>query len=326
MRPVEARAVVRDAIESYFRQSGMRPVETAAIQASHGFDANISAFQVHSARAYGRPMALHTSPEYAMKRIIQSTGLSCFQFAQVFRDEPESQIHMPVFEMLEWYRVGRGSAVLIEDCLQILRQTARSLRGSTHLHWNGQLCDVGAEPAVLTCEQAISACTGIEITRYAGDKVAFGQAAQELAGITVGADDAWDDIFFKILLNRVEPWLGLGSPTFLTNYPLAQASLARADPDRPGTAERVELYVCGVELANGFGELTDIPTTNARGETERRGAAFNQGGPLAGHNSIEAITAKGLPRMAGMALGFDRLVMLLTGANRVQDVSWNHLP
>lgn len=313
------RRPIREAIAGFFDGEGLLAVETPAIQASPGLEVHLGAMPV---QAGGERRYLHTSPEFAMKRLVVRERRSLYQFCQVYRDEPQSSTHHPSFEMLEWYRVGHGTGRLIEDCLEILRRGREMVGVPPFLEWKGQACDLAADPDVLTCADAFARYAGIDLAAVAGDRYAFAAAARERAGVATDPADTWDDVFFRVLLNRIEPWLGLGAPTFLTAYPREQAALARMDPDAPETAERVELYVCGLELANGFGELTDAAEQRARFERDQAEKArlYGETYPLP-EAMLEAL-AKGMPRTSGMALGFDRLVMLLTGAERIQDVLW----
>lgn len=319
MRPVEARRPIREAIAGFFDREGLLAVETPAIQVSPGLEVHLGAMPV---QAGGERRYLHTSPEFAMKRLVVREKRSLYQFCQVYRDEPQSSTHHPSFEMLEWYRVYHGTGRLIEDCLEILRRGRRAIGLPPFLAWKGQVCDLAADPEVLTCADALARYAGIDLAAVAGDVEAFAAAAKEQAGIVSALDDSWDDVFFRVMLNKVEPWLGLGAPTFLTGYPREQAALARMDPDDPATAERVELYVCGLELANGFGELTDAAEQRARFEHDQGEKARLHGETYPLPESMLQALARGMPRTSGMALGFDRLVMLLTGAERIQDVLW----
>jgi lysyl-tRNA synthetase class 2 len=174
----------------------------------------------------------------------------------------------------------------------------------------------------MSCAEAFQRYAGIDLAAVAGDRAAFATAARDCSGVASDAADSWEDIFFRVLLNRVEPWLGLGQPTFLTGYPREQAALARMDPSEPAVAERLELYVCGLELANGFGELTDGFEQRLRfrrDQAEKR-RLYGQEYPLP--ESMLKALERGLPRTSGMALGFDRLVMLMTGARSIKDVLW----
>ena len=319
MRPVEARTPIRRALAAYLEQTGCIAVETPAIQASPGLEVHLGAMPVE---AGGERRYLHTSPEFAMKRLVAREKRSLFQFCQVYRDESKSSTHHPSFEMLEWYRVGHGTGRLIEDCLEFLRLGRRAVGLPMFTEWKGQVCDLAADPDVLTCADAFARYAGIDLALVAGDQGRFAAAAEERAGVRCDPADTWEDIFFRVLLNKVEPWLGLGAPTFLTGYPREQAALARMDPSAPGTAERVELYVCSLELANGFGELTDAAEQRARFERDQAEKARQYGETYPLPESMLKALERGMPRTSGMALGFDRLVMLLTGAERIEDVLW----
>ena len=319
MRPVEARKPICKTIAAYLQRTGCVAVDTPAIQVSPGLEVHLGAVPV---QAGGERRYLHTSPEFAMKRLVQCEKRSLYQFCQVYRDEPQSSTHHPSFEMLEWYRVGHGNGRLIEDCLTMLRQSRQALALPPLLEWKGEVCDLAADPDVLTCASAFIRYAGIDLAAVAGDRDGFAAVAEMRAGLRCDSSDTWEDIFFRVLLNRVEPWLGLGGPTFLTGYPREQAALARMDPDLPATSERVELYVCGLELANGFGELTDAVEQRARFERDQAEKARLYGETYPLPESMLQALERGMLRTSGMALGVDRLVMLLTGAERIQDVLW----
>lgn len=319
MRPVAARVPIRRALARYFESMGLIPVETPALQVSGGLEVHLAAMPV---AAQGQPRFLHTSPEFAMKRLVVREKRSLYQFVPVYRDEPASATHHPAFEMLEWYRVHQGIGSLIEDCLQILRRARHAAGGPMLVEWRGERCDLAADPEVLSSADAFRRFCGIDLAVVSGDTKAFAAAARERAGVASDPADGWEDIFFRVLLNRIEPWLGIGQPTFLTGYPREQAALARMDPSEPAVAERVELYVCGLELANGFGELTDAFEQRRRFERDQaeKQRLYGQTYPLP--ESMLKALERGMPRTSGMALGFDRLVMLMTGAKRIEDVLW----
>lgn len=319
MRPVVARVPIRRAIANFLEHEGLAAVETPALQVSGGLEVHLAAMP---AEVLGKRRYLHTSPEFAMKRLVVRERRSIYQFAKVYRDEPASSTHHPAFEMLEWYRVGHGLGRLIEDCLEMLRHACHAAGGPMLIEWHGERCDLAADPEVLSCADAFHRYAGIELAAVGGNRDALAEAAQSQAGLSCDPSDTWEDIFFRVLLNRIEPWLGIGAPTFLTGYPREQAALARMDPSEPGTAERVELYICGLELANGFGELTDAVEQRARftRDQSEKQLLYNTSYPLP--DSMLAALERGMPRTSGMALGFDRLVMLMTGAERIEDVLW----
>ncbi len=319
MRPVEARHPICAAIDQFLDSQGLLAVETPAIQASPGLEVHLAAMPVE---AGGERRYLHTSPEFAMKRLVVRERRSLYQFCQVYRDEPQSSTHHPSFEMLEWYRVGHGIGRLIEDCLAMLRLGREAVGQAPFIEWKGQACDLAADPDVMSCADAFARYAGIDLAAVAGDREGFATAVEEGARVKCDPSDTWDDIFFRVLLNKIEPWLGLGTPTFLTGYPRKQAALARMDPDAPATAERVELYVCGLELANGFGELTNAAEQRTRFERDQAEKARLYGEIYPLPESMLQALERGMPRTSGMALGFDRLVMLVTGAEQIQDVLW----
>ncbi len=319
MRPVAARVPIRRALSDFLEREGLVAVETPALQVSGGLEVHLAAMP---AEVQGRRRYLHTSPEFAMKRLVVRERRSIYQFATVYRDEPPSSTHHPAFEMLEWYRVGHGLGRLIEDCVAMLRHARHAAGGAMLIEWNGERCDLAADPEVISCTDAFRRYAGIDLAAVAGDRDGLARLAAERAGVVSDAADSWDDIFFRVLLNRIEPWLGVGAPTFLNGYPREQAALARMDPDEPGTAERVELYVCGLELANGFGELTDAVEQRARFRHDQAEKQRLYGVAYPLPDSMLAALDRGMPRTSGMALGFDRLVMLATGAKRIEDVLW----
>jgi lysyl-tRNA synthetase class 2 len=230
--------------------------------------------------------------------------------------------------MLEWYRVGEPYAVLMEDSAEILSIAARAT-GASVLRYRDRVCDPFAEPERLSVAEAFDRHAGIDLLstiRPNGttDAGALREEA-EAAGMRLAPDDTWSDILSKILTTRVEPHLGLGRPTILDRYPAAEAALARRVPDDPRVAERFELYACGVELANGFGELTDPAEQRRRfeAEMEEKARVYGERYPL-DEDFLEALAL--MPPTSGIALGFDRLVMLATGAPRIDEVIWAPVP
>jgi elongation factor P--beta-lysine ligase len=190
---------------------------------------------------------LHTSPEFAMKRLLVGGSGPIFQFARVWRNGEASALHAPEFTMLEWYRPGADMNALIDETIALLRAVLPervTVRGVTTSL---------AQAERLTVADAFDRYVGADVLATEGDAAAL--AAQ--AGTRLRDKETWEDLFFRLLLERIEPKLGFAVPTFLTHWPAAQAALARRDPADPRVAERFELFVCGIELANAFVELTD---------------------------------------------------------------------
>jgi lysyl-tRNA synthetase class 2 len=201
----------------------------------------------------------------------------------------------------------------MQDCHALL-----ALTGADQLRWGGHVCDPRAEPERLTVADAFARHAGVDLLATVGCPERLAQAT----GIAMHAGDSWDDVFFRIMFERIEPRLGMGRPTILCEYPIGMAALARAKPDDPRVAERFELYVCGVELANAFDELTDPGIQRARLEADMDEKERLYGVRWPVDEDFLAALEHGLPDCAGIALGFDRLVMLATGASHIEDVLW----
>jgi lysyl-tRNA synthetase class 2 len=243
----------------------------------------------------------------------------------VFRNGERSATHHPEFLMLEWYRAHASYEALIADCEGLLRAAVAGGRQPL-LSWRGTTSDPNRHWQRLTVAEAFRAHAGIDLFASIPepgrpDHAALARAAQRI-GVRLAADDRWDDIFFRIFLERIEPNLGHPAPTVLMEYPVHMAALSRPKPGDPGVAERFELYVAGLELANAFGELTDAAEQRRRfaADMELKRRLYGTDYPV-DPDFIAALEA-GMPESAGIALGVDRLVMLATGAERIEDVLW----
>lgn len=308
-------------------------VETPALQVSPGLEPHLKAFGTSLENPDGstRPLYLHTSPEFAMKKLLVAGEARLFQFAPVFRNGERAATHHPAFTMLEWYRVGADYRAIMQDCETLLRQVA-VVTGRTMLHWNGNSADVTRPWQYLTVQQAferfagldLRACIGADPLRPDLDRM---RAACTRAGIRVDVGDSWDDLYFRTALDRVEPNLGLDAPCILHDYPIHMAALSRPKaPEQAGAApylaERFELYACGLELANAFSELTDAAEQRRRFQADMALKKQLYGYDYPIDEDFLAALGHGLPDCAGIALGIDRLIMLLTGASRIEEVLW----
>jgi lysyl-tRNA synthetase class 2 len=328
-RPNLARraAILRD-LRDWFAAQGLAEVETPVLQLSPGIEPHLDAFatEIRDPGALrSRTLRLHTSPEFAMKKLLVAGVPHLFQFARVFRNGERSATHHPEFTMLEWYRSGVDYLALMDDCGTLLRLAADAA-GCAQMRWRGLSCDPRAEPQRLTVAEAFATRCGIDLLATAPDPIAPDAAllAREAAriGVRCARDDRWDDVFFRIFMERIEPSLGVGRATLLHDYPVSMAALSRAKPGDPRVAERVELYVAGMELANGFSELADATEQRRRFEADMDLKERLRGERWPIDEDFLAALAHGLPACAGMALGFDRLVMLACGADRIDDVLW----
>jgi lysyl-tRNA synthetase class 2 len=263
-----------------------------------------------------------------MKKLLAAGEQRIFEFAHVMRNRERSALHHPEFTMLEWYRAGETYETLFEDCLQILRAAAAA-GGSTHFRFRDRTADAFLKPERISVAEAFTRFAGIDLlatmdAEGAPSTQAMAKAARA-AGIRTADDDGWADIFSRVLVEKIEPFLGIGRPVILYEYPVAEAALARRTPHDRRIAERFELYVCGVELANGFGELKDADEQRRRFEakmTEKQ-RVYGERYPL-DEELLRALPS--MPEASGCALGFDRLVMLATGAPAIDQVVWTPMP
>ena len=324
---LEARAAIAASIRQWFADRGFVEVETPTLQVCPGMEPHLRAFDTELADVHPddrRRLYLHTSPEFAMKKLLAAGVERLFQLARVYRNGERSATHHPEFTMLEWYRAGAGYTDLIDDCRGLLCAAAGSAGGP--LRWRGGEADPAAPWQVITVADAFDRFAGIDLLATAPDPdrpdPALLAAEARSIGVAPHPDDRWDDLFFRIFLDRIEPHLGHGVPTVLVDYPASMAALSRRKPDDPRVAERFELYVCGLELANAFGELTDAAEQRRRFEadTALKQALYGVTYPI--DEDFLAALGHGIPDCAGIALGFDRLVMLATGADRIDDVLW----
>lgn len=335
-----ARNRIKAAVRSWFLDQGFVEVEPGCLQASPGNEAHLHAFATRlvDTDLNGHRLYLHTSPEFAMKKLLAAGETRIFAFSPTFRNrEPRGgphALHAPEFTMLEWYRAGEPYERLWRDCLEIAR-IAAGVTGRTRWSWRPDRytgrhdCDVMARPLETTLDIAFHDHAGIALHETHGpgrgdlDRGRLVSLARA-AGIQVRDDDSWADIFSKVLTERIEPYLGLRVPEILHAYPSSEAALARPVPDQPRSAERFELYCCGIELANGFGELIDAAALrrNLEAEMDLKWQRYGERYPI-DEDFIAAVAA--MPPASGCAMGFDRLAMLATGAERIDDVIWTPL-
>src|SRR5215469_5651282 len=325
---LEARERILGAVRSFFGGLGYVEVDTPALQVSPGLEPHLRAFStaLHDPRD-GRAAEryLHTSPEFAMKKLLVAGMPRIWQLAHVFRDGERSATHHPEFAMLEWYRAGASYRDLMAECESLVR-ACQQAAGCAALGWRGRTADARLPWQRLSVADAFRELCGIDLLATAPDPLApdlerLAAAARPLRLAPHPGDD-WEALFFRIFLERIEPMLGRGAPTILYDYPLAMAALSRRNPDDPRLAERFEVYVCGLELANAFGELTDAAEQRRRfvADQAKKRALYGETYPV--DEDFLAALEHGLPPCAGIALGFDRLVMLATGAADIEDVLW----
>jgi elongation factor P--(R)-beta-lysine ligase len=307
------RAQLTQATRAFFTARGYAEVETPYAVPAPGEEVHLRAVRADRTRPDGgiEPLWLHTSPEFAMKRLLAGGAGPIFQLARVWRDGESSALHAPEFTLLEWYRPGASLAALMEETEAFLRAVLPPI-----VTCRGIPTDL-ARFERLPMTDAFARHVGADLLATADDAGALAAAA----GTALRPREGWEDLFFRLLLERIEPRIGRAHPTFLTHWPAAQAALARRDPADPRVALRFELFVCGIELANAFEELTDPSEQRARflADRARRHGASGPDWPL----DEDFLAALGtMPAASGIALGFDRLAMLAAGADRIGQVLW----
>ena len=380
-----ARSRFAASVRGWFGMEDFVEVEPAALQVSPGNETHLHGFSTELVTGAGERFRafLHTSPEFAMKKLLAAGETRIFALTRVFRNRERTALHTPEFTMLEWYRVGQGQEALMRDCVNVLRIAAKTA-GTETLRFRGREADAFAEPERISVREAFWKYAGVDIftgsppivetaPAPAPEPPAKGKrkrgaapvvpakaetprvvASQELAGpedaaippgprvrgddegmcsaealaqacarhgMRVAADDTWSDLFSRLLSEKVEPNLGLGRPTFLTDYPASEAALARLNPADSRLAERFELYACGVELANAFGELTDPEEQRRRFEEDMalKQKLYGESYPL-DEDFLACLPY--IKETSGAALGFDRVAMLASGADTIEDVQW----
>jgi elongation factor P--(R)-beta-lysine ligase len=319
-----ARARLAAAVREILGSMGYEEVETPSLVPAPGMEPHIQAFEtgfVPDAGGPSRPLYLHTSPEYAMKRLLADGFARTFQLARVYRNGEVSREHNPEFTMLELYRAGTDYAGVMADLEALVEACARALSadGTPRASRNGLGLDLAAPFERLTVAEAFLRHAGVELAACGGDAARLAEAARRAGHDPGPPGEPFDDVFFRVMLEAVEPRIGLARPTYLLDWPAPMAALSRVRRDDPGVAERFELYAGGLELANGFTELTDAAEQRRRlvEEQERRRALGRRVYPI-DERFLEAVAR--MPEAGGVAVGLDRLLMLLTGAEAIEDV------
>ncbi len=294
-RRLVARARILREVRAFFEQRGFLEVETPLVVPSPGLDLHLTALSV--ATAAGERFLI-TSPEYQMKRLLAGGLERIYQVTKCFRADEAGERHQPEFTMLEWYRAFSGVDAVMRDTEELVAHVA----------------------TVLTGEPVLAAAAGPIDVRPPWLRLSVRDAFARFAGVPLESVVADEERFYRLLIERVEPALCELGALFLCEYPASMASLARKKPGDPSVAERFEAYVGGLELCNGFGELTDPVEQRARLLADRD-ARSRLGLPVYPIDErFLAALEQGMPPSGGNALGFDRLVMLALGARHIEEV------
>jgi elongation factor P--(R)-beta-lysine ligase len=311
------------ALRQFFAAQDFVEVETTALVPSPGNETHLHAFATDLVAPTGTRARLYlrTSPEFACKKLLAAGERRIVEFARSFRNRERGMLHHPEFTLVEWYRAQEPYDVLMEDCAAILALAAEAT-GTKRFSFRDRAIDPFAAPERLTVAEAFARFADIDLMAMLPPQpAAVLAAAANAAGIRTAADDTWGDVFSRVLVDKIEPRLGQGRATILYEYPAVQSPLARPKASDPRLAERFELYACGIELANGFAELTDVAEQRKRLEEQmaEKERIYGERHPI-DEDFLSALAV--MPQACGIALGFDRLVMLATGASRIDEVIW----
>ncbi len=321
-----ARARIEASVRGWLAERDFLVVDPPGLQRSPGNEAHLHAFgtEMIGNDGVGRGMYLHTSPEFTMKKLLAAGETRIASLQHVWRNRERSALHHPEFTMLEWYRSGAPYETIIADTLAIIRLAAE-VTGSRQFEFRGRICDPLAEAERISVAEAFERFAGIDLLATMDEDGVPEDAALAEQMLKVGMalpdDQRWSYLFTHVLVEKVEPALGNGRVTVLDRYPACEAALARPVPGDARVSERFEVYASGVELANGFGELTDAAEQRVRFEAEmaEKQRIYGERYPI-DEDFLAALEF--MPEASGVALGFDRLVMLATGAQRIEAVLW----
>lgn len=324
---LNARNLAKNAIRKWFETQDFIEVETAQLQTSPGNEVHLLGLETQwtSPELETTQMFLATSPEFACKKLIAGGMERIFEFARVFRNRDLSPIHTPEFTMLEWYRTNQDWNIAIDDTWAICVAAANAIGARYFRHKNIEIL-INVTPQRLTLQEAFLNFANIDMLSTISNN---GEMARDefanlaiKSGINIDDTDNWSDIFTKVLVAKIEPNLGINAPIILCEYPVPEGALAQKCAHDNRVVERFELYICGVEIANGFGELIDANEQRQRFENamQEQTKIYGKSYPI-DYDLLDAISH--MPPTSGVALGFDRLLMLITGARNINDVLWS---
>ncbi len=317
-----ARNRIVRAIREWFDRAGFIEVDCGALTVSPGNEVHLHAFatELIGPDGAGATRYLHTSPEFACKKLLAAGEEKIFSLGHVFRNRERTLTHAPEFTMLEWYRARAPYAHIMEDTLALVR-LACAVTGRQVMEWRGRQAEPEAEAEWLPVAEAFQTFAGVDLLSTLDGNRPDRDALARQSPAAFGQGESWSDIFSRILVEKVEPNLGNGRITVLYDYPACEAALARLSPHDPRVAERFELYACGVELANGFGELTDATEQRRRfmADMDLKESLHGERYPL-DEDFLAALAL--MPEASGVALGLDRVIMLATGASRIDQILW----
>ena len=313
-RILKQRAEIIASTRRFFAEARFLEVETPTLVAAPNPERNIRPMRIRTGENSGSSSFLITSPEPHMKRLLSEGFDRIFQICRCFRQGEWTPSHNPEFTMLEWYRAGGTYEEVASDAENLVRYVTREVLHSNSLSFNGSHVEIDPPWPRLSVVEAFARHADLKIG-FSWSEEEFARAATASGCLSTHLGDSWDDLFAKLLVERVEPALtGEPKPVFLTDFPARLSPMAKPTENDPHTAARVELYIAGLELANGFNEQNDPRRQRRTLMAERQHRPICQRYPL-DEGFLDSLHR--MPDAAGMALGIDRLVMLITSSNSI---------
>jgi elongation factor P--(R)-beta-lysine ligase len=325
LHTLKQRALIIQAIRRFFVSNGFLEVETPSLVPSPGMEPHLNAFKTvyypeFSSLCRPQQLYLPTSPEFHMKRMLAKGCRKIFQVCRAFRNGEQSNMHQPEFTILEWYRTNAGYFDIMKDVENLFISIITNGMGVSSIGHSLHNIDYSPPWPKLTVSDAWQTYTGINLERnYTADKLR--KEGIKLGVNNLHSDDSRESVYFKIFLDRIEPYLGKDRPVFLYDYPADMAALARLKPENPSVAMRFELYIAGMELGNAFDEVVDPRVQISRCENARALQKSLGKEPFPIDEEFIKALEKGIPPSAGIAMGVDRMLMLLLNRKTIQDVT-----
>ncbi len=324
------RGKLRSCVRDWFTNQNFIEVETPNLQISPGWEAHLQPFSTIMKTGDRKiKRYLRTSPEIAMKKLLAAGWTRIYQLGQAYRNGEVSPLHQPEFTILEWYRTNQSNPLesMINDCRSLICACATPDHDKIIRHDHS--CALTDPWRQRTVAEVFKTDAGIDLLaslsdQGVGDRDHLAEQATA-TGVCVAQDDGWDDIFHKIFYAHLQPHLGVHQPDILTGYPAPLAALAALSPDDPRQSQRFEIFIHGIELANGCVELQDPREHHRRYQYEQSIKRHRYGQTVPKDADFIKAIENVLPPCAGVALGFDRLVMLFAGAEDIRDVLWEAL-
>lgn len=318
---LSARTRVVKSIRNFFDVAGFLEVETPQMVGLPGMEPHLTPFKTQLIDQAGKQtdMYMITSPEYAMKKILVSGAEKIFQICRSFRNrETDSELHNPEFTLLEWYRAYASYEEIMKDTEDLVEYAVRAENGKAEINFKGNIVDVAAPWERKKVKDLFEEYAGIEREDF--ENIEKLRAAVKKKGYAADEKTPYEDLFYMVFLNEIEPKLGFGKPIFVCDYPVRMAALSKKCEGDGRYAERFEAYVAGVEICNGFTELNDPAEQKERLSAEREQRLRAGMDDYAVDQSFITALEFGMPPSGGNALGVDRLAMLVTGTADIREM------